>query len=358
VLEAMALNSSFDPFSLDPMLDFYVRQSGVIIEELDESDLALIEEIIRDKNKINQLQQLEDLPELVEAKVLVPESLEKISEEEESTDDFFEATEADDDALAVSEFSQIEDKTLGESLLTDIVEPIQEEPTIIEEPPLPPVEEPKIDLPQVEETKEVEIKPQTEETQDETVNKSEEIQTPQDEPKEKKEESPDVMMKVEVEFSEDRNLGQATVFRMSLESLPTSSAAASEMQSQLTINMEGLSPSPSSSSLVTSASDQEGTSPKEGRAGRYNKKPAPPRPREVPDEDGPLKARLVLKPGVVRKLPETAVAMSDPETPVVFLNQNAKEKKKSGGRSLLSFWHSKPQQPPSPDQDGNKSTDL
>lgn len=353
----MAFNSSFDPFSLDPMLEFYVRQSGVIIEELDEADLALIEEMIQDKNKINQLRALEEMPELVEAEVLAPESLEKISEEEESTDDFFEATE--DDALAESEFSQIEDKTLGASLITEFVEPtVKDEALIIVEPPIP--EEPKLEL--TGKVKENKILQEVAENQPQNVEITEEpkeiepsVEIP--EPVETKEKSPDVMMKVEVEFSEDRSLGQATVFRMSLESLPTSSAAASEMQSTLTINTEGLSPSPSSSSLLTSTSDQEGTSPKDGRAGRYNKKPAPPRPKEALDEDGPLKARLVLKPGVVRKLPEAAA--SDSEAPGVFLNQNAKEKKKSGGRSLLGFWHSKPQQPPPEShQDANKSTDL
>lgn len=364
----MALNSSYDPFSLDPMLEFYVRQSGVIVEEIDESDLSLIEEIIQDKNKLNQLQQLDRIPELVE------ESIEKITEDEESTDDFFEATTQDDALAESSEFSQIEDQFLDVSVLTELVEPIvKDDSAVIEEPlmlkeslqlkepskseELPKPEEPKIEVPEEKESQE-ENQLQTEETAVEKVpeNEPSEEKTESEDVKEKKEKSPDVMMKVEVEVSEHQNLGQATVFRMSLESLPTSSSAASEMQSQLTINnTEGLSPSPSSSSLVTSASDQEGTSPKEYRAGRYNKRPAPPRPKEAPDEDGPLKARLVLKPGVVRKLPEAA---SDPEAPVVFLNPNAKEKKKSagGGRSLLSFWHSKP--PESQAEDNKKSTDL
>jgi hypothetical protein len=139
--------------------------------------------------------------------------------------------------------------------------------------------------------------------------------------------------------------------RLSMESLPTSSKSADAMQQQLEDSnipvvvekydhdsLRASNDSLASCSLPnTPTVSRSNSRMSDGRAGKYNKLPAPIRPESPVVEESPMKARLVLKPGVLRQLPETLGESSQ-----VFLPTGSKDKKKkkhkSNLTSLFPFW--------------------
>jgi len=377
VLEAVIDNSSVDPSFLDPFSEIYnqsesyVRRSTVIVEEIESADESeFIPESIAIENEATEFSEPNDY-------IRENEDTLNINNGDDCLDDNFYEASSHDDALIESIINTAEDdKTLNSSQINEISNTICEEKSTelgVEEKSTEITEEANLTCGVLYENfkdDSKEIKPNIEDNESPQI----EIQAECDIDT-KKENSPDVMMKVEISVSEDQSLGQTALFRMSLESLPTTSLAAEEMQSQ--INAENLSTpavlsaSTSIVSLTTSESfstadhdqDSRCSTPRiDGRAGRYNKKPAPPRPKENQDEEGPLKARLVLKPGVVRALPEDSTTSQSETKPLLFLNPNAKEKKmtaKESKSSLLNFWHSKPVQSENSSSSNSKQmTDL
>ncbi|XP_059484882.1 muscle M-line assembly protein unc-89-like isoform X2 [Neocloeon triangulifer] len=373
VLEAGFDNSTINSSLLDPFSNVYIqsdepnfRKSTVIIEEIedDESDFSLNDNIDPDLAKKNKGQSCES----EDLKAFLPEVI--LKDLEEDAENFFEAENIENMEEEEEPKKPLENDIQAEVLPSEItgkpegeIEIQKKEIITSKEPEAEITDSPSEEFQESltneiinkelvvvseDEHKEEKIecitvvRDETEKSADAAPAESQD-QVVEIISAEKKEDSPDVVMKVEVCVSEDNNLGQTSIIKMSLESLPTSSQAAEEIQKEFDeAEQASSSLGTSRNSLVVEQESRCSTpsSPKaEGRAGRYNKRPAPPRPTEKsPDEEGPLKARLVLKPGVVRQLPEDSV-------PSVFLHE-AKEKKKfskEGKSSLLSFWHAKPE---------------
>ncbi|XP_065339081.1 uncharacterized protein LOC135938940 isoform X1 [Cloeon dipterum] len=354
VLEAELELSSFNSL-LDPFSDIYnqsempARKSTVIIEELESEEdfIALNEELetVHSKSDVEESDAAadEDFFEASSNEELgkEPDSVEQVAEEPAPVPPEVLSKEEDPVPVTVEDPAPVPQEVSSQ----------EEDPVLVAEDPavIETVETPvgMGEIPEIIENIEME-------KSDEAVPLVKELETEEV----KKEDSPDVVMKVEVSVSEDHNLGHTSLIRMSLESLPTTLQAAEEMDRA----MQSCSPCASVSSLISPDNEQESrcstpssTKTSGARAGRYNKRPAPPRPTEVaPDDDGPLKARLVLKPGVVRHLPEADNASKSEET--VFLNTDSKEKKRESKSSLLSFWHTKPEK--SSNSSSKKMTDL
>lgn len=148
---------------------------------------------------------------------------------------------------------------------------------------------------------------------------------------------------VTVNTKHDNKLAGSMHVRLSMESLPTSAEAADAVMIPLVVECCDSESNVDSDSLAScslpgtpSVSRSSSRLSSDGRAGKYNKRPAPARPESPPDNDKPVKARLVLQPGVVRNLPE---AMGDSSE--VFLKTPKSKKKKASAAGLTSmfpFW--------------------
>jgi hypothetical protein len=158
-------------------------------------------------------------------------------------------------------------------------------------------------------------------------------------------------VRVTVDISMPKSEQESMHVRLSMESLPTSPEAAEVVDAMIPVFVENYdsesnidssnidTDSLASVSLPSTPSISRSSSRlSDGRAGKYNKRPAPPRPESPATDDKPVKGRLVLQPGVVRNLPEAMGASSE-----VFLrtpNQKRKKQHKNSGgiAGMFPFW--------------------